>query len=66
MPLAWVLDTGVAPVPHVEGWDVGDPSQLGPYKAADRERVSEDDRADIEYGESDSVRTSEDDPDEDV
>jgi hypothetical protein len=35
----------------------------GPSPLADRERVSEDDRAEAEYGESDSVRTSEDDPD---
>jgi hypothetical protein len=34
----------------------------GPSPMADRERVSEDDRAVTEYGESDSVRTSEDDP----
>jgi hypothetical protein len=34
----------------------------GPSPAADRERVSEDDRAETEYGESDAVRTSEDDP----
>jgi hypothetical protein len=35
----------------------------GPSPMADRERVSEDDRAETEYGESDAVRTSEDDPD---
>jgi hypothetical protein len=35
----------------------------GPSPMADRERVSEDDRAVTEYGESDAVRTSEDDPD---
>jgi hypothetical protein len=35
----------------------------GPSPMADRERISEDDRAENEYGESDSVRTSEDDPD---
>src|SRR3954467_8734925 len=35
----------------------------GPSPYADRERISEDDRAENEYGESDSVRTSEDDPD---
>src|SRR3954449_6075790 len=35
----------------------------GPSPQADRERISEDDRAENEYGESDSVRTSEDDPD---
>ena len=35
----------------------------GPSPYADRERVSEDDRAQTEYGESDAVRTSEDDPD---
>jgi hypothetical protein len=35
----------------------------GPSPAADQERVSEDDRAEREYGESDAVRTSEDDPD---
>ena len=35
----------------------------GPSPFADRERVSEDDRAETEYGESDTVRTSEDDPD---
>jgi hypothetical protein len=37
----------------------------GPSPAVDAERVSEDDRADAEYGESDHVRTSEDDPDAD-
>ena len=35
----------------------------GPSPAVDAERVSEDDRADQEYGESDTFRTSEDDPD---
>jgi hypothetical protein len=35
----------------------------GPSPYADRERISEDDRAESEYGESDAVRTSEDDPD---
>jgi hypothetical protein len=35
----------------------------GPSPMADQERVSEDDRAESEYGESDAVRTSEDDPD---
>lgn len=35
----------------------------GPSPMADRERVSEDDRAEAEYGEGDAVRTSEDDPD---
>jgi hypothetical protein len=35
----------------------------GPSPMADQERVSEDSRAESEYGESDSVRTSEDDPD---
>jgi hypothetical protein len=35
----------------------------GPSPAADQERVSEDDRAESEYGESDAVRTAEDDPD---
>jgi hypothetical protein len=34
----------------------------GPSPAADRERVSEDDRAEQTYGEGDAVRTSEDDP----
>jgi hypothetical protein len=34
----------------------------GPSPFADRERVSEDDRAERTYGESDDVRTSEDDP----
>jgi hypothetical protein len=34
----------------------------GPSPYADRERVSEDDRAERTYGESDGVRTSEDDP----
>jgi hypothetical protein len=34
----------------------------GPSPQADRERISEDDRAETEYGESDAVRTSEDDP----
>jgi hypothetical protein len=37
----------------------------GPSPYADRERISEDDRAETEYGESDMVRTSEDDPDRD-
>src|SRR3954462_8047803 len=36
----------------------------GPSPMADRELVSEDDRAETEYGESASVRTSEDDPDQ--
>ena len=36
----------------------------GPSPFADRERISEDDRAEIEYGESDEVRTSEDNPDD--
>jgi hypothetical protein len=36
----------------------------GPSPMADQERVSEDDRAESEYGESDAVRTSEDDPDD--
>jgi hypothetical protein len=35
----------------------------GPSPYADREIVSEDDRAEQTYGESDAVRTSEDDPD---
>jgi hypothetical protein len=35
----------------------------GPSPMVDRERVSEDDRAEREYGESDTARTSEDDPD---
>jgi hypothetical protein len=35
----------------------------GPSPFADRERISEDDRAETEYGESDAIRTSEDDPD---
>jgi hypothetical protein len=35
----------------------------GPSPMADRERASEDARAESEYGESDTVRTSEDDPD---
>jgi hypothetical protein len=35
----------------------------GPSPIADQERVSEDARADREYGESDAIRTSEDDPD---
>jgi hypothetical protein len=34
----------------------------GPSPQADQERVSEDVRAESEYGESDAVRTSEDDP----
>lgn len=34
----------------------------GPSPYADRERVSEDDRAEQTYGESDEFRTSEDDP----
>lgn len=34
----------------------------GPSPLADRERVSEDDRAETEYGEGDEVHTSEDDP----
>ena len=37
----------------------------GPSPAVDAERVSEDDRADIVYGEADSFETSEDDPDAD-
>jgi hypothetical protein len=37
----------------------------GPSPVVDAERVSEDDRANTEYGESDTVRTSEDDPDQD-
>jgi hypothetical protein len=37
----------------------------GPSPYADRELVSEDERAETEYGEADSVRTSEDDPDAD-
>jgi hypothetical protein len=36
----------------------------GPSPFADRERISEDDRAVNEYGESDEVRTSEDDPED--
>jgi hypothetical protein len=36
----------------------------GPSPFADRERISEDDRAVNEYGESDSIRTSEDDPEQ--
>src|SRR3954467_4968500 len=36
----------------------------GPSPFADRERISEDDRAAAEYGESDEVRTSEDDPED--
>jgi len=36
----------------------------GPSPFADRERISEDDRAVTEYGESDSIRTSEDDPEQ--
>jgi hypothetical protein len=36
----------------------------GPSPAADQERVSEDVRAEREYGESDEVRTSEDDPED--
>jgi hypothetical protein len=35
----------------------------GPSPMADRERASEDDRAESEYGEGDAIRTSEDDPD---
>lgn len=35
----------------------------GPSPYADRERIEEDPRADQDYGESDAVRTSEDDPD---
>ena len=35
----------------------------GPSPYADRERVSEDDRAERTYGEGDDVRTSEEDPD---
>jgi hypothetical protein len=34
----------------------------GPSPYADRERISEDDRAETEYGDADAVRTSEDDP----
>ena len=37
----------------------------GPSPAVDAERVSEDDRADIVYGDADSFETSEDDPDAD-
>jgi hypothetical protein len=37
----------------------------GPSPAVDAERVSEDDRADIVYGEGDRFETSEDDPDAD-
>jgi hypothetical protein len=37
----------------------------GPSPIVDAEQVSEDDRADIEYGEGDEVHTSEDDPDAD-
>ena len=37
----------------------------GPSPQVDAERISEDDRAVTEYGESDTVRTSEDDPDRD-
>src|SRR3954454_25103632 len=36
----------------------------GPSPFADRERISEDDRAVNEYGESDSIRKSEDDPEQ--
>src|ERR671921_279546 len=36
----------------------------GPSPFADRERISEDDRAETDYGESDEVRTSEDDPED--
>src|SRR3954470_21091548 len=36
----------------------------GPSPFAVRERISEDDRAETEYGESDEVRTSEDDPED--
>ena len=37
----------------------------GPSPIADAEGISEDDRADIEYGEGDEVETSEDDPEAD-
>jgi len=37
----------------------------GPSPAVDAEQVSEDERADIVYGEGDSFETSEDDPDAD-
>src|SRR4029079_4685623 len=37
----------------------------GPSPAVDAERVSEDDRADVVYGDADSFETSEDDPDAD-
>ena len=37
----------------------------GPSPIADAEGISEDDRADIEYGEGDEIETSEDDPDAD-
>jgi hypothetical protein len=37
----------------------------GPSPMADQERVSEDVRAEREYGEADEVHTSEDDPDRD-
>src|SRR3954471_21459593 len=36
----------------------------GPSPFPDRERISEDDRAETEYGDSDEVRTSEDDPED--
>ena len=37
----------------------------GPSPAVDAERVSEDDRADVVYGDADSFETSEDDPEAD-
>src|SRR3954462_9048574 len=56
---------------EAEGFEPAEPELVaraetpsGPSPYADRERISEDDRAESEYGESDSVRTSVDDPDQ--
>jgi hypothetical protein len=50
---------------EAEGFELVDRAEnpRGPSPYADRERISEDDRAETGYGESDAVRTSEDDPD---
>src|SRR3954451_23396327 len=56
---------------EAEGFEIGE-AQLGdraenprgPSPFADRERISEDDRAVTEYGDSDEVRTSKDDPED--
>jgi hypothetical protein len=55
---------------EAEGFEVAEAELIdraenprGPSPRADQERVSEDARAETEYGESDAIRTSEDDPD---